>query len=74
MKNVTIAIEEATLKAAREYAKRHGVSLNALIRRLLEQTVCDTSDHWVDECFELMDKAGGRSGGRRWRRDELYDV
>ena len=74
MKNVTIGIDEKTLEAARAYAKRHGVSLNSLIRRLLEQTVAGGSADWLEECFALMDKAKGRSRGRKWRREELYDV
>jgi hypothetical protein len=32
------------------------------------------SDTWLEECFELMDKAQGDSQGRRWTREELYDV
>ena len=33
MKNITLSIEEDTLKAGRNYAKRHKISLNALIRK-----------------------------------------
>jgi len=74
MPNVTISIDEKTLKASREYAKRHKTSLNALIRQLLEQRVLQRSTDWVDECFALMDEAEGRSRGKRWTRDEIYDV
>lgn len=74
MPNVTISIDEKILKASREYAKRHNMSLNALIREMLEQRVRRKSLDWLDECFEKMDRAGGDSGGREWNRDELYDV
>jgi predicted HicB family RNase H-like nuclease len=39
MPNVTIALNERLLTASREYAQRHGTSLNALIRECLEQKV-----------------------------------
>ena len=60
------------LEAGREYAQRHQTTLNGLIRRLLEQTVLNTSGQWVDECFALMDKTQATSGGARWTREELY--
>jgi hypothetical protein len=71
--NVTISIEKEILEASRAYAKRHGLSLNALIRKMLEQRVLSTSKSWLDECFDLMDSAGGDSKGETWNRDELYD-
>ena len=74
MPNITISIDEKLLKSGREYADRHSTSVNALIRTLLEQTVQSESSQWLDECFALMDRAGGRSKGKRWKREELYDV
>jgi len=74
MKNVTIAVNDDLLRAGREYAKQHGVSLNGLIRRLLEQTVTQESKAWIDEMLGLMDEAADRSTGGRWRREDAYDV
>jgi hypothetical protein len=74
MPNITISIDEKLLKSGREYAGRHKTSVNALIRSLLEQTVKSDSAQWLDECFALMDRAGGRSKGKRWKRGELYDA
>jgi hypothetical protein len=74
MPNITISIDEKLLKSGREYADRHSTSINALIRTLLEQTVQNDSPQWLDECFALMDRAGGHSKGKRWKRGELYDV
>lgn len=71
--NVTISIEESILDASRAYAKKHGLSLNALIRQMLEQRVLSTSKSWLDECFTLMDDAGGDSKGETWNRDELHE-
>jgi hypothetical protein len=74
MPNITISIEEQLLKSGRKYAEEHQTSLNALIRNLLEQTVKTDSNQWIEECFALMDRANTSSGGKRWKREELYDV
>jgi hypothetical protein len=72
--NLTISLDKDLLKAGREYAKKHNTSVNALIRRLLEQTVRSQSDYWLDECFALMDQTEANSQGQQWNREELYDV
>lgn len=74
MPNITISLDETLLKTGRQYADRHGTSVNALIRNLLEKTVRNDSTQWIDECFALMDRANVRSNGRRWKREDLYDV
>ena len=74
MPNITISLDEELLKSGRRYAEKHRTSMNALIRKLLEQTVISQSDDWLEECFRLMDRAGGNSEGRKWNREELYNV
>jgi hypothetical protein len=74
MPNVTISIDEDLLKSARQYAEKHHTSVNALIRKMLEQTVKQDSIQWIEECFSLMDRAGVRSDGKKWKRGDLYDV
>jgi len=74
MPNITISIDEELLKSGRRYAEKHQTSMNALIRKLLEQTVRSQSDDWLEECFRLMDRAGGNSEGRKWVREELYNA
>ncbi len=74
MPNVTISLEEDVLRAGREYARRRNLSLNALIRQLLEQRVRRVEATWIDACFQRMDAAAVDSGGRNWKREELYDV
>jgi hypothetical protein len=73
MPNVTISLNEKLLKAGRQYAEKHQTSLNALIRRLLEQTVQTESGDWIDDCFGKMDSLKVDSKGCRWSREELYD-
>lgn len=74
MKNITLSIDENVLQAGREYARAHNVSFNVLVRRLIEQTVVQKQNHWLDETFSLMDKANVSSGEGRWTREELYRV
>lgn len=75
MKNVTIALDEQTLEAGREYASAHHTSLNNLIRDLLRRTVVRKSRAaWADEFLDLAAKAGGDSHGRSWKREDLYRV
>jgi hypothetical protein len=74
MPNITISLDETLLKSGRQYAEKHGTSVNALIRKLLEKTVTSDSMDWVDECFALMDRANAKSMGKRWSRKDLYDV
>lgn len=74
MSNITISINDQLLNAGRKYAKAHNISLNALIRKLLERTVEQSSKDWLDECFQLMERAGGDSSKNKWKREDLYDV
>ena len=74
MKNITLSIDEDLLQSGREYARAHDMSFNALVRKLIEQTVIPQKDKWLSDIFLLMDRAGASSGGKRWTRDELYRV
>lgn len=74
MPNITISLDKDLLKSGRRYAEKHQTSLNALIRTLLEQSVRPQSNNWLEECFQLMDRTNVNSKGRKWRREELYDV
>ena len=74
MPNITISLDEDLLKSGRRYAEEHQTSMNALIRKLLEQTVRVQSEDWLEECFNLMDRAKGNSEGRKWKREDLYNA
>ena len=75
VKNITLALDERIIAAGREYAKKHNMTLNGLVRRLLEQTVTRQSQKWIEESFSLMDRAKvARDAPRKWKRDELYRV
>ena len=72
MKNITLALDEETLDAGREYAQRHQTTLNALVRELLVKTVLANKKAAVGEMFRLMDAHPGNSHGQRWTREDLY--
>jgi hypothetical protein len=74
LKNITLSIDENTLKIGREYAHRHNISFNVLVRKLIQQTVKPTSVQWLDDTFMLMDKVKVSSKDQTWTRDELYRV
>ncbi|MBN8707094.1 MAG: hypothetical protein J0L62_14575 [Bacteroidetes bacterium] len=74
MKNITLSIDESVLKIAREYARQHNISFNALVRRLIEQEVIRNNTNWLDNVFSQMDKANVSSGEEKWTREDLYRV
>jgi len=72
MKNITLAIDSASLAAGREYAKKRNISFNALVRTLIKQTVKPSSLQQLDEIFRQADRLKTSSGGKKWKREDLY--
>jgi hypothetical protein len=72
MKNITLALDEETLAAGREYAQRHQTSLNNLVRDLLRKTAGTDRATALTELLRVMDSHPGNSKGRKWRREDLY--
>jgi hypothetical protein len=76
MKNITLAVDEKVLAAARAYAAGRGTTLNALVREHLANLVDE--DRRIAEAKrglkELMDNSTGRLGPNyKWNRDEIYE-
>jgi len=74
MQNLTLSVDEKLIEEGRRYARAHHTSLNALVRNLLAKTVRENRTHWIEECLSKMDAAHGHSRGRKWKREDLYDV
>ncbi|MDR1047967.1 MAG: hypothetical protein LBL64_09335 [Treponema sp.] len=72
MKNITLAIDEEILVLGKEYAKKHNISFNVLVRKSLEKTIKKPSKDWLDDMFKEMDKDNISSNGQKWTRKELY--
>jgi hypothetical protein len=60
--NITLSADEDLVRKAREYAVRHGTSLNQIIREYMEQLarVADTEKN-ADEFERLAKDRGGLS-------------
>ena len=77
MANVTISIDEDTLRRARIRALERGTSLNALVREYLERLVDDdigttAARRFLARSERARSSSGG--GGRSWRRADVYDI
>lgn len=71
--DLTISLDNDLLREARAMAARRGTSLQVLIREHLRALVVGgPGDEAAAELLDLMEREGGRSGGRRIPRDEAY--
>jgi hypothetical protein len=75
MKNVTIALDETTLREARRIAAERSTSLNAMIREFLEGlTLRESRARGARQLFgELGGASNAEVGERHWSRDELHE-
>jgi hypothetical protein len=78
MANLTITVDPETLKRARIKALEQGTSVNALLREYLDSYVGTDEDRErrrqaLEDAFQIAKRAGARSGGITWTRDDLHD-
>jgi hypothetical protein len=75
MKNVTIALDETTLREARRIAAERSTSLNAMIREFLEGlTLRESRARGARQRIaELRRASNAEVGERHWSRDELHE-
>lgn len=75
MKNITLAVDDATYRRARLKAAERGTSVSALVRELLQ--TLDLSDSAPAEStkglFAAMDRAAGYTASTRLKRDEVHE-
>ena len=74
MKNITLTVEETSLRAVRRYAAEHNTSVNALVRDFLTQIANreNRAKKARRRIRELSDRSGARIGRKSWSRDELH--
>lgn len=74
MAKLTIVAPDDLLKKARIRAISQGTSVNAQIRRFLEQYagIQGEREKRVKRLLELSRRSKASSGGQRWTRDELH--
>ena len=75
MKNVTLAVDEATLREARRIAAERSTSLNAMIRGYLEELTRRESRavQARRRILELCRESTAEAGPRDWTRDDLHE-
>ncbi|MCH8977763.1 MAG: hypothetical protein IH945_00775 [Armatimonadetes bacterium] len=73
MKNVTISMDEGLLKAAKEYAAKQGISFQALVRKIVRQTVEPDPVQKLQEVWDYADSLNIKSDGKYLTREEIYD-
>lgn len=77
MTNLTIVVDEGTLKKARIRALEEGTSVNAVLREYLESYAGVTREQ-REAARRIIESSqestsGSGPGGRTWTREELYD-
>ena len=71
--HLTLSVEDGLVERAREVARQQGTSLNALIRDYLEGLTGQLGGDEILTEFEAMWAEPGNSGGKPFKREELYD-
>ncbi len=74
MSNITLSVPDDLLKESRQYAQKHNTSLNALVRNLLEKIISRKKKGLLKSSFDAVDRSPVSSKGKKWTRDELYDI
>ena len=70
MPNITLSLDADLMRRGRNYAQTHGTSLNALIRKLLDEHT-KPADTQIGSLITSLESTNGRSGGKRIQREEL---
>ena len=74
-RNLTIQLDEATIRQAKIAAARRGLSLSSLVAQQLnelQRLTSDTNEPGPSRLKLLLALPGGGAPG--WRREELYDL
>ena len=73
-RNLTLSVENELLELARRYARSKNISLNGLVRGLLEQAVVlKPKPNWIEDFIETCKEVQGDSGGKKWSREDLHE-
>lgn len=78
MANLTITVDDETLKRARIRAVERGQSVNSYLAEQLrvyadQDTEMVRQQRVVSRLLQLSDSLAGHSGETRWSREDLYD-
>jgi hypothetical protein len=75
--NLTIVVDEVTLKKARMRALEEDTSVNAVLREYLEEYASRNREQ-VEAARRIIEasresRSGSGPGGRKWKRDDVYE-
>ncbi|RYG23604.1 hypothetical protein EON82_13490 [bacterium] len=73
MRNLTLSLDERLLEESREYARKHGTTLNGLIRDLLTKTVGQEQGTAFAAMIEEAKAMNLRSEGGPLSREEAHE-
>ena len=77
MANLTITVDEQTLKRARIRALEEGGSVNRFLARQLARyargDLAEEARESAERLVALSEKIAGSSGGQGWTREELWE-
>ena len=75
MKNITLAVDESVLAAARKYAAARNGSVNSLVRDFLAPIAEreDRARNSRGRIRELSERSPARLGPKTWSRAELHE-
>jgi hypothetical protein len=72
--NITLSVDDDVVRRARETARNMGTSLNQVIRDYLEELAGKApAEEDIREVRELSRRAGGRSRGWKFDREEIHE-
>lgn len=72
--NLTISVDDKVLERARKVARRRGISLQELLRQMLESIAGSrTGNEDADALMTLLRSAPGRSNGSKISRADAYE-
>jgi hypothetical protein len=75
--NLTIVVDEVTLKKARMRALEEDTSVNAVLREYLEEYASRNREQ-VEAARRIIEasresRSGSGPGGRKWKREDAYE-
>jgi plasmid stability protein len=73
VRNITLSFPDDVIKQGKSYARRRGISLNALVRDALRREIEREEQDATGALLAVIASTGGRSGGWQWCRDDLYN-
>lgn len=76
MANLTISVDEDTLRRARLRATEQGTSVNALLRGYLDSYAGESEGRRALEALVKLARSSGSGSGKRgraWRREDLHE-